>query len=160
MTGWRLGDTLEHPELPCVYAFPKGFKLLEGADVRVHTWAGINDGQHLFWANDVPLWTSSGDRVRLVNAAEELVDSVSWPQFPPNGRVIRTDEIREDIARHATTLNPATSVLTGPFGTPRADAQWVVRPDDTEYFWQELYPYTVWSGGNHAAADPTAPRTG
>src|SRR5918997_1574355 len=119
LTGWRIGDTVEHPEFPYVYEFPDGFKLLNGADVRLHTGSGVNDPQNLYWGHDeAPVWTNLGDRVRLVNAAEELVDDLSWPMRPPNGRVIDTDDIAEQIAAYA-------SGVAG-LGLPRGDVRWFV----------------------------------
>src|SRR4051812_15501874 len=69
LTGWRIGDTVEHPQFPYVYEFPAGFKLLNGADVKLHSGPGDDDSQNLFWGHDVPVWTNLGDHVRLVNPA-------------------------------------------------------------------------------------------
>jgi hypothetical protein len=139
LTGWRIGDTVEHPELPYVYEFPSGFKLLNGAGVRLHTGIGIDDPQNLFWGHDVPVWTNTGDRVRLVNPAEEIVDSIEWPIRPPGGRVLRTKEIAEEIAAYAATHNG--------IGTATGEVQWMARPDDTELFWREHTGGTVFHSG-------------
>ncbi|MEV7095485.1 lamin tail domain-containing protein [Amycolatopsis sp. NPDC051045] len=130
LSGWRLGDAELHPVLPFVYEFPSGRILLAGADLRIHSTSGVDDAKNLFWGHhDSLVWTNTQDRVVLVDKAEQLVDTMEWFNRPPHGRVVRTDEIREDIASRAAAQG---------FGAPLGAVQWGVREDDTEFFWQEF----------------------
>ena len=146
LTGWRIADTLEHPEFPYVYEFPDGFKLLAGSGVRLHVGPGVDDPQNLHWGHEIAVWTNTGDRVRLVNPAEEIIDSVTWSVRPFGGRVLRTNEIAEDIAGYA-----AANGLGNATGT----VQWWTRPDDTEAFWQECVGGTVFHSGFPTPETPT-----
>lgn len=129
MSDWRLGDTNDHPLLPYVYTFPQNFVLPAGTGVRVRTEKGTDGGGNLFWGVDNAVWTNEVDRVVLVDKAEQLVDSVAWDTRPQHGRVIRTDEVAEEIAAHASTVG---------FADPVGPVQWAVRENDTEFFWQEF----------------------
>jgi hypothetical protein len=58
LTGWTLADAEDH-----AYTFP-GLTLYEGGSVQVHTSAGVNTVDDLYWGSDAAAW-QSGELVSL-----------------------------------------------------------------------------------------------
>lgn len=73
MADWRVRD-----EYGYNYVFPS-FTLGAGASVRLHTGAGTNTQNDLFWGADRAIWNNSGDTVYLWDAAGNLIDEHPYP---------------------------------------------------------------------------------
>ena len=132
LTDWRLSDTLNHPGATLSFRFP-AFTLLAGADVAVHTRAGTDDGQNLFWGRVDAVWNNRGDRAVLLDNTGAKIAELPWPAAPPAGRAINLDDIRRDLAG----VGP---VHVGGPTQPSTDVQWALGPNGGEIFWQEFGP--------------------
>ena len=89
LTGWRLRDAVSPPRAPHTYSFPR-FVLAPGAQVRVHTGAGVNDADDLWWGRHWAVWNNTGDTAILTDRDGREVDSFTWSgrgprpmSFPP-----------------------------------------------------------------------------
>jgi Lamin Tail Domain/LGFP repeat len=150
LAGWTLKDTLSHPSSRFTFHFP-GLTLLAGADLAVHTGAGTDDAQHLFWANEVAVWNNAGDRATLFDADGTEITSVTWNSPPQEGRVIDTSDIARDIAALATV---------GGVANPTSEVKWTTRgPSGGEIFWQEFGEGgAAFHAGFPDSRPPTAPQ--
>jgi hypothetical protein len=82
LTGWTLRDTATHRRAPYSYRFPR-FTLRGGAAVRVHTGAGTNDQDDLYWGRGWGVWNNTGDTAVLLDAAGDEIDQFSFPRLTP-----------------------------------------------------------------------------
>ncbi len=73
MSGWTLRDLADN-----VYTFPS-FTLPAGAEVRVWTKVGTDDGANLFWGRGVAVWNNSGDTAILRDVQGGEVGRFSYP---------------------------------------------------------------------------------
>lgn len=69
LSGWSISDEQEHK-----YVFPDGFILQSGARVKVHTGAGNDTQQDLYWGRSVPVWNNDGDRATLRDSSGSIID--------------------------------------------------------------------------------------
>jgi Lamin Tail Domain/LGFP repeat len=129
LTGWRLSDTLNHPGPTFTFTFPT-FTLLSGSDVTVHTGAGANNGQHLFWECTEAVWNNRGARATLFDGTRgrDRPDPVAPLQ---HGRVINTTQIAQDIA----AAGPVAGV-----SQPSSPVKWTLGSNGGEIFWREFGP--------------------
>ncbi|WP_348530496.1 lamin tail domain-containing protein [Methanothrix sp.] len=70
LTGWSISDEQEH-----TYVFPDGFMLRSGARVKVHTGAGNDTQEDLYWGRSVPVWNNDGDKATLRDGSGSIIDS-------------------------------------------------------------------------------------
>lgn len=73
MTAWRLSDADNHD-----FIFPS-FTLAPGATVQVWSKGGTNTATDLYWGQNQPIWTNTGDTAYLRNNSGVLIDSCSYP---------------------------------------------------------------------------------
>ena len=73
MSGWTLCDLL-----PNIYSFP-AFTLAAGAEVRVWTTSGADDGANLFWNRGTAVWNNGGDTAILSDAHGVEQGRFSYP---------------------------------------------------------------------------------
>lgn len=72
LTGWTLRDRDRH-----VFRFPD-FTLPAGGKVTIHTGAGANTAQHLFWDFDGYVWNNDGDVATLRRGDGSRVDRCAY----------------------------------------------------------------------------------
>jgi endonuclease YncB( thermonuclease family) len=70
LTGWSLQDESSSHR----FAFPGGFELGPGAGVRILSGCGDPDSTTLFWCDEDPVWTNSGDTAYLLEPSGNVVD--------------------------------------------------------------------------------------
>lgn len=63
LTGWTVSDEAGH-----AYRFPEGFTLEPGATVTLHTGAGRDTEDALYWGSEGAVWNNDGDTVVVTNA--------------------------------------------------------------------------------------------
>ncbi|MBE2198488.1 MAG: lamin tail domain-containing protein [Anaerolinea sp.] len=73
LTGWTLSDESDH-----VFAFPAGFTLAAGAQVRVWTKVGVNTQTDLYYNSSQAIWNNTGDTATLRNNANQVVSVCSY----------------------------------------------------------------------------------
>jgi hypothetical protein len=73
MSGWTLRDLAN-----ATYTFPT-FTLAAGAEVRVWTKSGADDGANLFWNRGAAVWNNSGDTAILRDAQGLEQARLSYP---------------------------------------------------------------------------------
>jgi hypothetical protein len=73
MTGWKLIDGgAKH-----TFDFP-AFTLAAGAEVKLWSKAGANDGENLYWGWRSAIWNNTGDTAQLSDAHGTLVSTYSY----------------------------------------------------------------------------------
>jgi endonuclease YncB( thermonuclease family) len=70
LDGWSIQDESSSHR----FGFPSGFSLAPGADVRVSSGCGQPSDGQLFWCDEDPVWTNSGDTAYLLDPAGNVVD--------------------------------------------------------------------------------------
>ncbi len=73
LTGWTLRDGGARHS----FVFPS-FTLAPGAEVRIWTRFGANDGANLYWGNRGAIWNNEGDSATLSDAAGVVVGRYSY----------------------------------------------------------------------------------
>ena len=63
LTAWTVRDEAGH-----AYTFPDGFALAPGATVSLHTGAGEDTAETLYWGSTEAVWNNDGDVVVVTNA--------------------------------------------------------------------------------------------
>ncbi len=73
LTGWVLRDGGARHS----FIFP-AFTLAPGAELRLWTRAGANDGANLFWGSTGAIWNNTGDSATLSDAAGNQIGSYTY----------------------------------------------------------------------------------
>jgi len=68
LTGWTVRDEAGH-----TYRFPVGFALASNATVSLHTGAGDDSADALYWGATDAVWNNDGDTVVVRNATGDVV---------------------------------------------------------------------------------------
>lgn len=71
--GWTVSN-----ERGVVFRFPDGYTLAVGAVVFVHSGAGVNAGNVLYWNAAAPVWNDNGDIAVLRDASGLIVDVYAY----------------------------------------------------------------------------------
>ena len=69
LTGWTIQDQQNH-----TYAFPD-FNLKAGSTVKIHSGAGSNSDEDLYWNRSTSIWNNGGDLATLVDASGVVISS-------------------------------------------------------------------------------------
>ncbi len=72
VAGWHLYDYQNH-----AYALPP-ISLAGHTKIRVHTGVGTNTGVDKYWGENYYVWNNTGDRARLRDNKNGLVDECTW----------------------------------------------------------------------------------
>ena len=70
LSGWEIQDESSSHR----FAFPDGFSLAPGGEVRVSSGCGQPSDDHLFWCDQDPIWSNGGDTAYLLDASGNVVD--------------------------------------------------------------------------------------
>ncbi len=81
MTGWTLEDEENN-----TYSFPD-VSLAAGASVKVHSGAGTDTAEDLFWNSSSPVWNNDGDTATLKDAAGNVVSRYPGEAAPGEAEV-------------------------------------------------------------------------
>jgi len=69
LTGWTILDQQNH-----TYAFPD-FNLKAGATVKIHSGAGSNSDEDLYWNRSTSIWNNDGDLATLIDTSGIVISS-------------------------------------------------------------------------------------
>jgi hypothetical protein len=69
LTGWTILDQQNH-----TYAFPD-FSLKAGATVKIHSGAGSNSDEDLYWNRSTSIWNNDGDLATLIDTSGIVISS-------------------------------------------------------------------------------------
>ncbi len=73
MTGWSVSN--EHGD---TFEFPDGFALAPRAVVTIHSGAGTDTGEILYWDAVEPIWSNTSDLGVLYNSIDDIIDVYAY----------------------------------------------------------------------------------
>jgi len=85
LRGWTLSDNEGHH-----YVFPR-FSLPSGQQVRIHSGAGVNDSDDLYWDAGRHVWNNDEDIVWLYRRSGLVAERCRYHPYPSTERIDSTD---------------------------------------------------------------------